>query len=41
MKILHVLYLAFFLAAPSGTLALGQEMNDDEQAVWQLEEDYW
>ena len=41
MKKVHFLHLAVLLIALSGTLAWGQEMKDDEQAVWQLEEDYW
>ena len=41
MKILHSLYLAVLLIGLSGSLARGQEMSADEQAVWQLEEDYW
>ena len=41
MKIVSFLCLGVLLVALSGTLAWSQEMNEDEQAVWQLEEDYW
>lgn len=41
MKTVHFRHLAALLIAFAGTLAWGQRMNDDEQAVWRLEEDYW